>query len=77
MFTSEILLICWSCERLILLKETNTEYNVLFSDWILSNLVSEISRPSTLTPIVQQNHIIDAHILCSLIERTLCPRTSA
>lgn len=29
--------------------------------------------PSALTPIVQQIHIIAAHIVCALVERTLCP----
>ncbi|MCQ8239543.1 D-sedoheptulose 7-phosphate isomerase [Acetobacteraceae bacterium KSS12] len=30
--------------------------------------------PSAWTPVIQQVHITAAHILCALVERTLCPR---
>ncbi len=33
-----------------------------------------LRAPATATPIIQQLHIIAAHIVCSLVERTLCPR---
>jgi D-sedoheptulose 7-phosphate isomerase len=33
-----------------------------------------LRAPSPVTAIVQQIHIIAAHIVCSLVERTLCPR---
>jgi len=33
-----------------------------------------LRAPSPVTPFVQQVHIIAAHIVCSLVERTLCPR---
>ena len=33
-----------------------------------------LRAPGALTPIIQQVHIIAAHIVCSLVERTLCPR---
>ena len=33
-----------------------------------------LRAPSPTTAIVQQVHIIAAHIVCSLVERTLCPR---
>jgi D-sedoheptulose 7-phosphate isomerase len=36
-----------------------------------------LRAPSDVTPIIQQIHIIAAHIVCSLVERTLCPRRSA
>ena len=32
-----------------------------------------LRAPGALTPIIQQVHIIAAHIVCSLVERTLCP----
>lgn len=35
-----------------------------------------LRAPSTSTPIIQQSHIIAAHIVCSLVERALCPRTA-
>jgi D-sedoheptulose 7-phosphate isomerase len=34
-----------------------------------------LRAPSTVTPTVQQIHIIAAHIVCSLVERKMCPRT--
>jgi D-sedoheptulose 7-phosphate isomerase len=33
-----------------------------------------LRAPSDVTAIVQQVHIIAAHIVCSLVERALCPR---
>lgn len=33
-----------------------------------------LRAPSTVTAIVQQIHIIAAHIICSLVERAMCPR---
>ena len=33
-----------------------------------------LAAPSGWTPVVQQVHITAAHILCALVERTLCPR---
>jgi D-sedoheptulose 7-phosphate isomerase len=36
-----------------------------------------LRAPSASTPIVQQLHIIAAHIVCSLVERMLCPRPLA
>ena len=35
-----------------------------------------LRAPSPTTAIVQQIHIIAAHIVCSLVERTLCPRAA-
>jgi D-sedoheptulose 7-phosphate isomerase len=32
-----------------------------------------LRAPSPVTPLIQQIHIIAAHIVCSLVERTLCP----
>ena len=36
-----------------------------------------LRAPSSTTAIIQQIHIIAAHIVCSLVERTLCPRAAA
>jgi D-sedoheptulose 7-phosphate isomerase len=36
-----------------------------------------LRAPSTVTPIIQQIHIIAAHIICSLVERSLCPPEAA
>ena len=36
-----------------------------------------LRAPSAVTPIIQQIHIIAAHIVCSLVERALCPRAAA
>ena len=36
-----------------------------------------LRAPSTVTPIIQQIHSIAAHIVCSLVERALCPRPQA
>lgn len=33
-----------------------------------------LRAPSPTTPIIQQIHIIAGHVLCSLVERMLCPR---
>ncbi len=35
-----------------------------------------LRAPSAATPIIQQIHIIAAHIVCSLVERTMCPRAA-
>ena len=32
-----------------------------------------LCAPSAVTPLVQQIHIIAAHVVCSLVERALCP----
>jgi len=32
-----------------------------------------LAAPSDATPIIQQVHIIAAHVLCALVERALCP----
>ena len=32
-----------------------------------------LRAPSTVTPIIQQIHLIATHIVCSLVERALCP----
>jgi D-sedoheptulose 7-phosphate isomerase len=36
-----------------------------------------LAAPSDRTPIVQQIHITAAHVLCSLVERAMFPRTAA
>jgi D-sedoheptulose 7-phosphate isomerase len=36
-----------------------------------------LRAPSPVTAIAQQVHIIAAHIVCSLVERALCPRADA
>ncbi len=35
-----------------------------------------LAAPSDLTPVVQQIHIIAAHVICALVERTLCPQAA-
>ncbi len=35
-----------------------------------------LRAPSTVTPLIQQIHIIAAHIVCSLVERAMCPRVA-
>jgi len=32
-----------------------------------------LAAPSDITPIIQQVHIVAAHVLCALVERALCP----
>lgn len=32
-----------------------------------------LAAPSAKTPIIQQIHIIAAHVICALVERALCP----
>ena len=41
----------------------------------LCDLVLEVDAPST--PLVQQIHIVAAHIYCALVERALCPQQAA
>ena len=36
-----------------------------------------LAAPSDRTPIIQQIHIIAAHVICALVERTLCPPPNA
>jgi D-sedoheptulose 7-phosphate isomerase len=36
-----------------------------------------LCAPSALTPMIQQVHIIAIHIICSLVERTLCPQPAS
>lgn len=36
-----------------------------------------LAAPSTLTPMIQQIHIIAAHVICALVERALCPAPGA
>ncbi len=36
-----------------------------------------LTAPSTQTPVIQQVHIIAAHVLCALVERALCPADEA
>lgn len=33
-----------------------------------------LCAPSRLTPVIQQIHMVAGHILCSLVERAMCPR---
>lgn len=35
-----------------------------------------LAVPSVWTPVIQQLHITAAHIVCGLVERALCPRSS-
>jgi D-sedoheptulose 7-phosphate isomerase len=41
-----------------------------YCDWLLR-------APASVTPLVQQLHIVAAHIVCSLVERALYPRAEA
>ncbi|MBN9562391.1 MAG: SIS domain-containing protein [Alphaproteobacteria bacterium] len=36
-----------------------------------------LAAPSDRTPIIQQIHIIAAHVICALVERALCPPPNA
>jgi D-sedoheptulose 7-phosphate isomerase len=36
-----------------------------------------LCAPSAVTALIQQVHIVAIHIICSLVERTLCPRPPA
>jgi D-sedoheptulose 7-phosphate isomerase len=35
-----------------------------------------LKAPSTLTPVIQQIHMVAAHILCAMVERIMFPRTA-
>ena len=36
-----------------------------------------LAAPATATPIIQQIHIVAAHVICGLVEEALCPQKAA